>query len=345
MRNIIKLLIFLFPLLWRGTEAEVSAQDFHLSQYAAAPHYTNPALTGIYFGNEANYRIYSDYRNQWSALGVKPFSTFYLAYDMPCGKGTFASEKRFGIGGYLIQNRNGAGGLNTINFMPSASYKIVNKENSPHNLSVGAQMGIIYKSFDPNHFTYEKQYSPDAPTVFDQTISSGENFGKTSLLKLDASMGVFYKYKNADWKVHPMIGYAVYHVTRPNESFSGIVKDKLPMRWVYQLGADCKVSEAVTVTPMILYMLQAKANELNIGATGSYHLKDTKYDILGGLQYRNKDAVIIQAGMKFDQHFFTFSYDINTSYLNNYTGGKGSFEFSIILTGITGKPLFTPRFK
>ena len=91
-----------------------SAQDFHLSQFNAAPHYFNPALTGIYFGNDANYRIYSDYRTQWRALGVKPYSTYYLAYDMP--------YKLYGLGGYLIHNRNGVGGLNTISVMPSAAY-------------------------------------------------------------------------------------------------------------------------------------------------------------------------------------------------------------------------------
>ncbi|MBI4945377.1 MAG: PorP/SprF family type IX secretion system membrane protein [Bacteroidetes bacterium] len=315
----------------------MSAQDFHFSQYAAAPHYNNPALTGIYFDDKADYRIYSDYRNQWSALGVKPFSTYYLAYDM--------SIKQFGVGGYLISNRNGAGGMNTINGMLTASYKITNDANGPHNLSVGTQLGIIYKSFDPNHFTFEKQYSPDATTVFDPTILSGESFEKTSLLKPDAGMGVFYKYKKSDWSVHPWVGYSVYHVTRPNQSFTGIVKDKLPMRWVSTIGADCKINEDINITPTIQYMLQAKANELNVGATGSYHLKETNYSILGGLNYRNKDAVIIQLGMKYDRHLFTFSYDVNTSYLNSYTNGRGAFEFSIILTGIKGKSLFKPRFK
>ncbi|MBI3501118.1 MAG: PorP/SprF family type IX secretion system membrane protein [Bacteroidetes bacterium] len=312
------------------------AQDFHLSQYDATPHYFNPALTGVYFGNAADYRIYSDYRSQWRSLGVKPFSTYYLAYDMP--------YKQYGLGGYLIHNRNGTGGFNTINFMPSAAYKITNELNSPHNLSVGMQLGIIYKSFDPNHFTYDNQFSTDNPTGFDQNISSGENFGKTSLLKLDANMGVFYKYKKEDWKVQPWAGYSVYHLTKPNQSLTGNVKDNIPMRWVYELGADYKITEEITAVPMILFMMQGKARELNIGALGFYHLKDTKYDLLGGLNYRNKDAIIIQLGGKYEQHVFTFSYDINTSYLNNYTNGRGAFEFSLILTGIKGKPLFNPKF-
>ena len=116
------------------------------------------------------------------------------------------------------------------------------------------------------------------------------------------------------------------------------------MKWVLQCGADYKISEEINIVPMLVYMNQGKAHELNIGSTGFYHLKDTKYDVMGGLNYRVKDAFIIQVGMKYDQHIFRFSYDINTSYLNNYTNGKGAFEFSILLSGIKGKPLFNPKF-
>ena len=330
-------ILLLLPLLLL-LQLSISAQDFHLSQYDATPHYFNPALTGVYFGNTANYRIYSDYRTQWRSLGVKPFSTYYLAYDMPY-------KDKYGFGGFLIHNRNGAGGLNTINVVPSAAYKIINGLSGPHNLSVGAQLGIIYKSFDPNHYTYDSQFSADNPSGFDPSLPSGENFDKTSLLKIDANMGVFYKYKKEEWKANPWIGFAVYHITKPNQSLTGFAKDKLPMRVVGEAGADYIITDEISVTPMILYMNQAQAHELNIGALGFYHMKNTKYDILGGFSYRVKDAVIIQLGMKYDQHIITFSYDINTSYINDYTNGRGAFEFSILLSGQKGKPLFNPKFK
>lgn len=330
--------IVLTQLFLIGILNSINAQDFHLSQMDAAPHYFNPALTGIYFAEKADYRIYSDYRSQWKAFGVKPYSTFYLGYDMPF-------KEKFGLGGYLISNRNGAGGLNTIQFMPSGAYRITKDENGEHQLAVGVQMGIQYKSFDPDRYTYEKQFNPDAPEVFDQSISSGESFSKSSALKFDAGMGAFYKYKKSDWNAYPFLGYSVYHLTRPNQSFTGIEQDKLPMRWVYELGADWKMNEQVNIKPMILYMLMAKARELNIGATGSYLLKETKYTLLGGLNYRTKDAFIVQLGMKYDQHIIMFSYDINTSSLNNYTNGRGAFEFSLVLTGIKGKPMFNPKFQ
>lgn len=331
-----KINILVFALIFSAIS--IRAQDFHLSQYDATPHYFNPGLTGVYFGDDANYRIYSDYRTQWRSLGVKPFATYYLAYDRPF-------KKQWGLGGYLIHNRNGRGGLNTINFMPSGTYKIIRDKESPHNVSVGAQLGILYKSFDPNSFTYDAQFSVDDPDGFDQTIPSGEVWSKTSMLKLDANMGVFYKNTNSEWKVHPWGGFAYYHITKPNQSLTGTTKDKLPMRFVAEIGADYKINEELSATPMIMYMTQGKATELNIGAMGFYHIKDSKYDVLLGLNLRTKDAFIIQAGMKYEKHVVTFSYDINTSYLNNYTNGKGAFEVSLLLSGITGQPLFNAKFK
>lgn len=316
----------------------VGAQDFHVSQYQALPHYFNPARTGIYFGQPADYRIYSDYRTQWRSLGMRPYATYYLAYDMPY-------KEKYGFGGYMIHNRNGVGGLNTIQFAPSAAYKITDEKAGPHNLSVGAQLGIFYRGFDPNHFTYDSQYSSDSPTGFDPSLPSGENFEKTSLLKIDANMGVFYKYKKEAAKAAPWIGFSVYHITKPNQSFSGLIKDRMSMRVVGEIGIDYIVNEQLILFPSILYMNQAKAHELSLGTRCSYHIKDTQYDLMGGLNYRVKDAVVIQLGMKYDQHILTFSYDINTSYLGAYTHGRGAFEVSLLLSGQKGKPLFNPRFK
>ena len=102
----LKKLPLLLPLLLLLPPA-APAQDFHLSQPEAAPHYFTPALTGVYLDNKADYRMYSAFRSQWSAFGIKPYSTFYLAYDMPF-------KKDFGLGGYLLSNRNGKGGINNF---------------------------------------------------------------------------------------------------------------------------------------------------------------------------------------------------------------------------------------
>ena len=333
MKKIIALLLLLFSFPF-GKGWNIHSQDFHVSQIDAAPHYFNPAVTGVFLEADVKYRIYSDYRTQWKSLGINPFATYYLAGDMPYK----ISGKEIGVGAYLIHNRNGKGGLNTMQFMPSLAYNITQGKDGPHNLSVGLQMGIIYKSFDPNSFTFDNQYT--GASGYDKSLRSGENFSKTSLLRFDANMGVYYKYKNESWKAQPNIGFSVNHIPRPDQSLLGIEKDKLPLRWALQAGADWQVKDELKLTPMVFYMNQAKATELNIGALCFYKIKDKAYEVIGGLDYRVNDALVAQVGLKYGPHIFKFSTDINTSYLNNYTNGSGAFEFSLILNGIAGKSLF-----
>ncbi len=321
--------LFLAAVIVPALFVRVSAQDFHLSQYDATPHYFNPALTGMYLGDRGDYRLYADYRSQWRAIASKPYSTAYLAYDMP--------YKDFGFGGYLVNNRSGVGNYNTFNFLGSAAYKIIQQEQSEHILNVGLQLGIIYKKFNPAAFTYETQYVSTTGD-FDQTLPSGENFEKTSLLKFDANMGVFYKYQKADWDAHPFGGFSAYNVSMPNESFTGQVQ-RTPIRWVMHAGADWQVNPKLELRPMLLYMNQRKAHEFNIGMLGFYRLKETNVSLVFGADFRVRDAIVLQIGIKQDDHIFRISYDINSSYLRHYTGGRGAIEFSLVMTGLKGQPL------
>jgi type IX secretion system PorP/SprF family membrane protein len=313
----------------------MNAQDFHLTQYDAFHLYMNPALTGNYLGEDADYKINSVYRSQWRSMIRKPFTTYGLSYDQP--------YKRFGIGAYILNNRSGAAKFNTLNFQLSGSYFITDPEKSPHLLNVGLQMGLFYKSFNPNNLLFESQYDNSTGSL-NADINSGENFDRTSLVKFDANVGVFYKYKEDSKKYAPFLGFSVFHLSRPSESFTAD-KNNVPMRFNMNAGCDFQVNDKLKLTPTILYMTQAKASDLNIGMMGYYRLKDTKSDVMIGLNYRVKDAVSLQVGIKQnEQHTFRISYDVNTSYLNNYTGGRGAIEFSLILSGKKNKPLFTSKF-
>ncbi len=311
------------------------AQDFHVSQYDATPHYYNPALTGMYLGEKGDYRIYADYRSQWRILNKPSFTTAYLAFDMPF-------EKDWGLGGYLVNNRSGDGRYNTFNFLTSGAYKIIKEGESKHTLNVGLQMGIIYKKFSPDKFTFESQYV-SATGEFDQTIVSGEVYEKTSLLKFDANMGVYYKYKDPEWEADPFGGFALYNVNMPNESFMGETK-RVPIRWVFHGGCDWTINEKLDLRPMILYMNQRRAYEFNIGSLGFYKLDENSgMSLIFGLDYRWKDAIILQLGLKQENHQFRISYDINSSYIHHYTRYRGAVEFSLILTGLKGEPMFSKR--
>jgi type IX secretion system PorP/SprF family membrane protein len=331
MKKVVQLSVALsFLLLGRAV-----AQDFHLSQYDAFPLYMNPALTGNYLGEDGDYKIHSVYRTQWRALASKPFSTFGMGYDM--------KYDRYGMGGYILNNRSGAGNFNTMNVQLAGSYFITDPKTSPHLLNTGLEMGIFYKSFNPTKLLFESQYDNSTGTL-NSDISNGENFQRTSMVKFDASLGVFYKYRDAGKKFWPYIGLSVFHLSRPKENFTD-ESSRLPMRFTVQSGCDFKINEDIRVTPTILYMNQAKASELNFGALLYYRIseskeKKVKYDLVGGLNYRTGDAFIVQLGLKKDNFVLRMSYDINTSYLNAYSNGRGGFEITLQITGKKGEPLF-----
>lgn len=314
--------------------AQVKAQDFHLTQYDVYTMYLNPALTGNYLkSDDADYRVYTTYRTQWRPLASKPYATYGVAYDMP--------YKRFGFGAYLLDNRSGGMNFNTLNFQPSASYFITDPATSPHLLNVGLQTGLFYKTFNQNNLLFEQQYDYTTGTL-NSNLSNGENFQRTSRVNFDANMGVFYKYRDENKKYHPFIGFSIFHVNMPYETFSS-VKNRLPMRFNLNGGCDLKIDQKWSVTPMFLYMYQAKATEFNLGALGYYSIddsKEVKYKLIFGLNYRFKDALMLQAGVKKDNFVLRMSYDVNTSALKTYSNGRGGFEITLQISGKKGQSPF-----
>jgi type IX secretion system PorP/SprF family membrane protein len=337
-KNILNTLFFL--LIASGF---YKAQDFHISQYDAGSLYLNPALTGMYNGEKGSYKVYADSRAQWRALGVKPFFTTYLAYDAPYK----IKDKNIGLGGYFINNRTGPGNFNTTEFMISGAYDILNRRaDSKHYLTTGLQLGVFYKSFNTGKLTYDIQYSPTVEGgVFDQSVSSGETYSNLNILRFNANYGIFYKYIEKGERWHPFIGASLSHLNRANESFSGTTS-RIPIKVSVNGGCDIKLDEKFDITPRFLYMNQAKSNEINFGILGYYKMSENNTRLMLGFDYRYKDAAIAHLGIKQENYFLRFSYDINTSYLNNYTRSRGAWEISLVYTGEKGKPFYktTPKF-
>lgn len=321
----------------------LKAQDFHLAQYESAGLYMNPALTGIYDDYKGDYKVYSNIRSQWRSFGIKPFFTTFLAYDMPL---TIKQEK-IGVGAYFINNRTGPGNLNTTGFMFSGAYNILDKKAyRKHILSAGLQLGLFHKSINNSDLFYDQQYSYAVNGgSFDQNINSGEEMGGMNIVRFDANLGLFYKLTDPLKKHHPYAGISLSHLNRANESFTDN-DSRLPIRFTFHGGCDFKLDDKFDLTPRLLIMNQAKAYEYNFGVLGFYKINDAGMKAMCGIDYRVKDAVIIHAGMKQDNYYVRFSYDINSSYLNRYTNYRGAWEISLIYTGEKGKSFFKtiPKF-
>jgi type IX secretion system PorP/SprF family membrane protein len=327
-----KKIILVTYLLIVGGGFSLFAQDYHLSQYDVATMYMNPALTGMYANNAGSYKVYNDYRSQWSTID-QPFTTIYVAFDMPMR----AWHKNWGVGGYLIDNNAPTGGFNTFTFMPSVAY-LITSSNKQY-LTTGLQLGFFYKDFNPNNFTFGDQYTASDGT-FNQNLPSGETFANTSMFRFDVNWGIYYKFIQRGKKWHPFAGLSIQHVTEPNESFTS-VKSLLPMRFNFNAGCDIQASYELKLVPSILIMNSAAVTEADFGLLAYYKINNSTFTPILGGDYRLNDAFVINVGVKQNEHVFRISYDVNTSYLNNFTGGRGAWEFSLIVTGFKGSPLFT----
>lgn len=301
-------------LLISGT---VTAQDFHLSQYDAAALNLNPAMTGMFKGD---LRLHAHYRNQWSAIATKPFTTMLIAGDKRFNK--------WSVGAQVANFRAGIGNYNDFEFQVSAARDFKLSKNNNHHLSVGLQGGIFQKSVDFTKLTFGIQYTPYNGGGFDQTIASGENVSGNTILKGDFNAGLMYYYGKESALINPFAGVAVFHINQPSESFFN-ANNKLPMRWIAHGGFKLNLNERIQFMAKSFYMGEKNARELTYSLDMHYYLKDSDAYILFGPTFRNKDAAVIMGGLKLGSFTYRLSYDINTSSLQPATNGRGGFELSI----------------
>lgn len=311
MIKILKIAVFIIAC------GSLQAQDFHLSQYDAASVNLNPAMTGMFKGD---LRVHAHYRNQWSAIATKPFTTMLIAGDM--------QVKKIAIGAQVANFRAGIGNFNHFSFLVSAAYDIKLSKNNNHHLSVGLQGGLFQKSVDFSKLTFGVQYSPYNGGGFDQAVANGETVSNNSVLKGDLNAGLMYYYGKEGVLINPFAGFAVFHVNQPTETFFS-TDNKLPMRWIAHGGFKLNLTEKIQFLAKTFYMGEKNARELTYTLDLHYYLKDSDNYLLFGPTFRNKDAAVIMGGLKMGKFIYRLSYDINTSSLKNATNGRGGIEFSV----------------
>ena len=303
------------------------SQDFHYAQFDANPGYLNPALTGERMSDYKGLQVNVNYRDQMAKYTRFPgsYRSISSGLDAPI-------SPKFSIGEFISNNNSSNGYFNTLNFLLAGAYKIINvtdENERQQNFSVGLQMGFLNKSIRPQNHTYDSQYSGNSSDGFDRGISSGETFAKESYFKFDLNFGVYYRTTFKDKRLSLFGGFSIYHINKPNESFLGVYAPT-PLRFNLHGGCKYKINEELSVMPQILYMNQAKANELNMGALLFYKIKDTQFEPIIGLNWRNKNAIIFQLGLGYQGTSFRMSYCLVTNYLKDFKN-KG-LEFSLINT-------------
>lgn len=302
------------------------AQDIHLSQFAETPILRNPALIGLFKGDM---RLQGVYRNQWNSVTI-PYQT-----------GTLSGEMKFPVGNYndhvtagmqLTYDKAGASNLRSVQILPAINYHKSLSEDRNSFLSLGFTGGYVQRQFNPEHLTFNNQYTGGRFDPFAPTGEEGR-LAKIGYGYWDMGVGMSY---NGDLNEGTFyyIGAAYYHFNNPKVSFYNDSEVELDAKLSFNMGITVPVSERVKVVAHYNQVHQGAYSEFIGGALLGYGLMDQGLEsdrgFYGGLFFRWNDAVVPVIRLDMGAYEIGMSYDVNISKLRTASQAMGGFEVSMV---------------
>ncbi|HEX7366550.1 MAG TPA: PorP/SprF family type IX secretion system membrane protein [Pelobium sp.] len=268
-----KLLGYIFFLL--TLSQRLSAQDHIYSQFYNAPQYLNPALTGQFDGD---FRVNLNYRNQWTNI-AGPLNYYSVAADL--------NVPQFGGGFGLLATKSSEGTayLKKTNFSAIYAYSVDFGNNG--NISFGIEGGLTNRKIDFEKLVFYDQLDDSGIITGGVTSASPPEFNNKYFFDSSAGLNLIIG--------DLMLGGAVHHLNKPNESFTG-TKSQLPMRLngylSYKIILDPFDDEnSPSITPSVLFYTQAKLQSISAG----FQIKKSSVNL--GLWYRGDknqgDALVL----------------------------------------------------
>lgn len=280
---------------------DLFAQDPEFTQFYANPLYLNPAFAGA----ARCPRICLNYRNQWPGI-TGTFVTYSASYDQ------HIDAIQGGVGFLFTNDRAGQATINTTNISGMYAYQLnITREFS---MKIGMQATYAQKSVDWSKLNFGDMIDPRRGFVY----NTSEVPNVTSRTNVDFSAGLL------GYSRRYFFGFAVHHITEPDEGFLG--QSKLPMKYTGHAGAVIPLGGRYgesNISPNILYQKQGDFEQLNLG------IYFTKGPIVGGAWYRNRDSFILLLGFQQDLFKFGYSYDVTVSKLTNATAGSHELSFQM----------------
>ena len=332
--NYFSLLLMFFFLV-----KNISAQDFHFSQFDLSPLYVSPALTGYM---TAQNRIAMKYRSQWaSVLDENQYETLLFSYD---GRTCPNDGVAFAYGINLITDWVGSPVFQTNQYLGSIAAH-VELRNDLY-LSGGLQAGLLQYRFDASELNFANQF--DGGVGFDSSLPSNEDFfaNQDNINLLDLSGGVLLYSSKRAWN----IGVAFHH-SNPQKNYfaftsSGVEdSNKTNVRWTVHGAIPFQAGKRGYVLFKQMNLIQLPHWQLNSGI-------DYRYQISKGQTRPKFNSLIIGVGLRLSNHsekpfvtdavmasfktdiaeglIFGLNYDFNISPLMEATKGVGGIEASLV---------------
>lgn len=290
------------------------AQDPEMTQYYAAPIYTNPAMAGT--GNcGGGGRININYRNQWPSL-PGTFVTSLVSYDQHFdGIGG-------GIGIIAMNDVAGEGRLTSNTLAGIYSYQL--SVTRKFTMRFGLEAQYVNRAIDWSKLRFPDQIDPTKGF----TNATNEPLDTRTISYPNFSTGIL------GYTEKFYAGIAVHNLIQPIQSFLGTQDSKLPRRWTGHAGMviplDNAYEPSMTISPNALFMLQNKFTQLNLG------FYFNKGPLVTGLWYRqtfgtyhNSDAMMVLVGFRKEKFKFGYSYDLTVSSARQAAPGSHEVSASI----------------
>lgn len=301
------------------------SQDIHFSQIFETPLLRNPSLAGIFSGD---IRVQSVYRTQWNSV-TTPYQTTSLSgeFKLPVGH----SDDFITLGGQVLYDKAGSVALTSTHLLPAINYhKSIGGEKNRY-LSLGFMGGWVQRSIDRSKMTTNSQYDG---TGYNEGLSNGETFNKSSYSYLDGSLGMSFNTQVGESENGNFFAGLAYHHFNKSKKISFYSDDRYEMtpKWVGSAGIRMSMTDISYFTLQADYTTQGPYKEMMAGALYSWKLDETenpKYTFHAGAYLRWKDALIPVAKIECRPIAIAVSYDGNISQLKTGSKGRGGFEVSL----------------
>jgi type IX secretion system PorP/SprF family membrane protein len=320
--------IVLGLLMLTGFGAAYAQQDPQLTQFFRNKLNYNSAYAG---SNEDKICASLVYRSQWLGFGSNT-------------KGLTPETFIGGIHGSLFKNRLGLGlNINSdkqgfeSTLVPTFSIAWHQPLSNGHKISGGIGVGLLQKTLDGGKLKAQQPGDNLIPTA---SVSGNA---------VDFNFGLYYRMPTLAMFRDVYFGLSSTHLNTAAVNYGPIKYNAarhyyLMMGGVYDMGT-------FTIEPNIFVKNAVKTSfDINVMSTinGKY---------LGGLTYRNIDAIALLAGMNIgsssnneEATSIMASYDLTTSKLSQFSNGtfeigiRHCFGFKIERTPPPIRPIYTPRF-
>jgi len=318
---------------------QVTAQDIHYTQFYNAPFNISPSLLGVFNGD---LRITANHKEQWASVPVD-----YETYTFSVEKRLSTTRSGFFTGGLIVdQDRAGDLQLNNTSVGLAGSY--TRRLSEQIALTFGTSFSVNQRSFNQGNITTNNQF---VDGTFQSTASIGENFADDSRPNNwfpDFSAGLNFHWQPVCTK-DPLIsvlenrtrfdvGFGLYHLNTPNQSFVEGATKSLPIRvspYLYgtlQLGKDSRIDLVGHFT----FQAQTSYREFLAGTGIRVHIINEIYrqfSVQVGPSFRftnnTADAVAPVVQVQYNGWQVGVSWDSNISQFRDATNGNGGMELSL----------------